>query len=57
VDLVLFILVSVAVVIPMYRLLPQFGLNPLWSLISFVPLGLIVLLWVMAFRQSRIEVQ
>lgn len=46
-------LIGVAVtVIPMWRLCEREGYNPLWSLVCIVPLGLVVLLWVLAFRSG-----
>jgi len=41
---------AVLVVIPFWRLLPMFGI-PAWvSLFSIIPLGALILLWVIAFR-------
>jgi len=43
---------AVLVVVPFWRLLPRFGI-PAWvSLASIIPLGALVLLWVMAFRDK-----
>lgn len=50
-----FMLLAVLTVIPMMKLLPAFGINPWWSLVVIVPLGLIVLLWVMAGRLDRLR--
>ncbi|WP_170258853.1 hypothetical protein [Oceanicella actignis] len=49
----LYIVMAALVVIPMFKLLPGYGINPLWALICAIPLGLIVLLWVMAARADR----
>ena len=49
----IFILVmAVLVVIPFWRLLPQFGIPSWVALVSIIPLGALVLLWVMAFRDK-----
>ncbi len=47
----LLVLASMALtVIPMWKLTERAGYNPLWSLACVVPFGVIVLLWVLAFR-------
>lgn len=43
------ILVSLAFVIPFWKLLPQYGLSPYWSIAAIFPLFALVLLYVMAF--------
>ena len=35
---------------PMWKITERSGLNPLWTLVCIIPLGLIVLLWVIALR-------
>ncbi|MFO7758425.1 MAG: hypothetical protein R6V26_08095 [Roseovarius sp.] len=39
-------------VIPLWRLLPQFRIPSWVSLVAIIPFGIIVLLWVMAFRDK-----
>ncbi|MER2508693.1 hypothetical protein [Amaricoccus sp.] len=47
----LLVLISMAVtVVPMWKLTERAGYNPLWSLACVVPFGVIILLWVLAFR-------
>ncbi len=46
----LFLIAMVLTIIPMWKLTEKAGLNPLWSLVCIVPLGLIVLLWIVASR-------
>ena len=49
----LFLLVmAVLVVVPFWRLLPKFGIPNWVALVSIIPLGALVLLWVMAFRDK-----
>ena len=43
---------AVLVVIPFWRLLPKFGIPNWVALVSIIPLGALVLLWVMAFRDK-----
>jgi len=48
----LFYLVLVAVtMVPSWRILRRIGLSPWWSLFSFVPIGTIVILWIIAYRR------
>ena len=50
---VAFVVVFAAlIVIPFWRLLPRFGI-PAWvALLAVIPLGALILLWVMAFRDK-----
>ncbi|MCV6595988.1 MAG: hypothetical protein OIF40_02740 [Mangrovicoccus sp.] len=41
------------VVIPFYKLLPRYGMHPLWSLLAVLPVGIIILLWIMASRADE----
>jgi len=43
---------AVLVIIPFWKLLPKFGIPNWVSLVSIIPLGALVLLWVMAFRDK-----
>ncbi len=54
-EAVIFIALAVLTVIPLMRMLPLFDLNPYWALVVIIPLGLIVLLWVMAGRIDRLK--
>jgi len=51
--MLLFLIMAALTVIPLFKLLPAFGLNPYWSLIALFPLALVVLLWVMASRLDQ----
>ncbi|EPX80457.1 NADH dehydrogenase subunit C [Salipiger mucosus DSM 16094] len=51
-GLIWLIVLGVLVVVPFWRLLPQFGI-PAWvSLVAIIPLGALILLWVMAFKDK-----
>jgi hypothetical protein len=52
-ELVVFAIIAALTIIPLWTLLPHFGINKWWSLAALVPLGLIILLWVMAGRVAR----
>jgi hypothetical protein len=46
------LVVGVVLVVPFWRLLPKFGI-PAWvALAALIPLGALVLLWVMAFKDQ-----
>ena len=51
----LVIVVAVLTVIPMLKLLPHFGINKWWALACIIPLGVLVLLWVMAMKLQELE--
>jgi hypothetical protein len=55
-EWLLYLIAAAATIIPMWRLYERAGYNPIWSLVCVVPLGLIVLLWVLAFRTGPNEV-
>ncbi|HKK86555.1 MAG TPA: hypothetical protein VJ942_13640 [Roseovarius sp.] len=46
------VIFAALVVIPFWKLLPKFGIPNWVSLVSIIPLGALVLLWVMAFRDK-----
>lgn len=45
-----FLLMGALLVIPFFRLLPGYGINPWWAVAAIFPVGTIILLWVMASR-------
>jgi len=47
-----FLIIAALLVIPFWRLLPKFGIPNWVSLAAIIPLGAIILLWVMAFRDQ-----
>jgi hypothetical protein len=49
-DLIWFLIGAALTIFPMWKLTERAGLNPLWSLASITGIGLIVLLWVLAYR-------
>ena len=49
-SIITLLIVAVLVVVPFWRLLPQFGIPNWVALAAIIPLGTIVLLWIMAFR-------
>jgi hypothetical protein len=49
-ELVVAVIGVVLILWPMWKITERSGLNPLWTLVCLIPLGLIVLLWVIAMR-------
>ena len=48
------ILIAAALVAyPFSRILPRVGLNPWISLVAIIPIGAVVLLWIVAFRDWK----
>lgn len=43
---------AVLVVVPFWRLLPRFGIPAPVALVALFPVGAVILLWVMAFREE-----
>ena len=54
-EFLIWIVLVVATVVPMTKLLPHFGINKYWSLAAAIPLGALVLLWVMAAKLQELE--
>ena len=51
-DLIWWIIVAALTVVPMWKLTERAGINPIWSLLSVTVIGLVVLLWVLAYRRE-----
>lgn len=46
----------VLTIIPMLKLLPHFGINQYWALVSvFMPIGPVALVWWMAMKLQELE--
>jgi len=45
-----FLVLSALTIVPLFKLLPQYGINPWFALCAVALPGLIVLLWIMAAR-------
>ena len=51
-GLLWFLILAAAVIVPFWRLLPKFGIPNWVALAALIPFGVVVLLWVMAFRDE-----
>ena len=49
------LILSIAMIVPMVKLLPFFGIDRRWAFTCFVPFAPIVLLWVMALKLQDLE--
>lgn len=54
-SLLIWILIAAATVVPMFKLLPHFGINKYWALICVIPIGTIAMLWFMAIKLQELE--
>ena len=48
-ETLFFLIMAAATVYPMWRILERNGVNPFWSLVSLTGIGLVALLWIVAF--------
>ncbi len=49
-GLIGYLIAGIVMAYPFSRILPRVGLNPWFSLVCFIPVGALILLWVVAFR-------
>ncbi len=47
-----FVVFAVLLVVPFWRILPRHGLPSAVALVAIIPLGALVLLWVIAFKDD-----
>ena len=45
------IIVAILLIVPLWFLLPRAGIPAPVALVAFIPLGAVILLWVMAFKR------
>jgi hypothetical protein len=54
-EFLIWLVATVATIIPMLKLLPHFGIHKYWALACAIPLGALVLLWIMAMKLQELE--
>jgi len=54
-ELLWWLIIAVLTFIPMVKLLPHFGIQKFWAFACIIPLGALVLLWVMAMKLQELE--
>ena len=47
-----FLFLAVLLVVPFWRLLPNYGISKYYSVLAILPVGALILLWILAFRDS-----
>lgn len=52
IGLIWFIIFAALVVIPFWRLLPRFGIPNWVAVFAIIPIGALILLWIMAFKDD-----
>jgi hypothetical protein len=50
-ELLWWLIAAALTIVPMWKLCERGGINPIWALVSITGVGLIILLWVLAFRE------
>ncbi len=53
--MIIWLIFTALVIIPMFKLLPHFGINAYWAFICVIPIGAIALLWFMALKLQELE--
>ena len=46
-----YLLLVVLTAIPAFVLFKRIGFSPAWTLLSIVPLGMLIILWIVAYRR------
>ena len=54
-EFVLWAIITVATVVPMLKLLPHFGVAKGWAALCVLPVGALILLWIMAMKLQELE--
>jgi hypothetical protein len=49
------LIIGLVTIIPMLKLLPFFGINKYWALVSILPVGTNALLWWMSSKLQELE--
>ncbi|MEM6659867.1 MAG: hypothetical protein AAF496_15555 [Pseudomonadota bacterium] len=54
-EFLIWIVVTVVTIIPMLKLLPHFGIEKYWVVACVIPIGTLILLWIMAMKLQEME--
>ncbi len=54
-ELILWLVFTIATIIPLLKLLPHFGVNKNWAFAVVIPIATLILLWVMAMKLQELE--
>ena len=55
IEFLIFLVIAALTIVPLTKLLPHFGIKPYWAFAALIPVGLLILLWVMATRLQEME--
>ena len=50
-GLIWLLIIAALTIVPFWKILPRAGLSPWLALVTIIPLGTLVLLWVLAFKR------
>jgi hypothetical protein len=50
-ELIVYLIGMALILVPMWRITERAGMNPAWSLVCLLPAGIVVMLWLIAFRE------
>ena len=50
-----YLVLAALVVVPFWKILPRHGLQPWFALLALIPIGAIILLWIVAFKDDSIS--
>jgi len=53
--MLIWIVIAALTIIPVFKLLPHFGINSYWAFVCVIPIGTIALLWFMAMKLQELE--
>ena len=53
--MLIWVVIAALTIIPVFRLLPHFGINRYWAFVGVIPIETIALLWFMAMRLQELE--
>ncbi len=54
-EFLIWIAFTIATIIPMLKLLPHFGIEKFWAFVCVIPIGTLILLWIMAMKLQEME--
>ncbi|NCO22058.1 MAG: hypothetical protein GW905_08680 [Rhodobacterales bacterium] len=47
-----YLILAALVIVPFWRILPRYGISQWFALLALLPVGAIILLWIVAFRDN-----
>jgi len=53
--MIIWLVIAALTIVPMFKLLPHFGISKYWAFVCVIPIGTIALLWFMALKLQELE--